>query len=48
MRGTLMPKARTSTGFSVAARKYEPSRVRSIANQVARHTASDSTITQPR
>jgi hypothetical protein len=48
MRGTLIPNACTSVGFSVAARRYEPSFVRSITYQVARHTASEKTTTQPR
>ncbi len=48
MRGTLMPKARTSSGFSVAARRYEPSLVFSITNQVLRQTTSEKTITQAR
>ena len=48
MRGTLMPKARTKVGFSVAARRYEPSRVRSMANQVERQIVSEKAITQAR
>ena len=48
MRGTLMPKACTSCGFSVAARRYEPSLVRSITYQVLRHTTSDATMIQAR
>ncbi len=48
IRGTLMPNARTSVGFSVAARKLAPSRVRSIRYQVSRHTTSENTTTQPR
>ena len=38
MRGTLMPKACVSAGFSVAARKVAPSRVRSIRNHVPKQT----------
>jgi hypothetical protein len=48
MRGTLMPKACTSAGFSVAARRYDPSLVRSMTNQVERHTMSEATITHAR
>ena len=48
MRGTLMPNACTSAGFSVAARRYEPSLVFSITNQVPRQTTSEATITQAR
>src|SRR5205807_3445472 len=48
MRGTLMPKACTSAGFSVAARRYEPSLVFSITNQVPTQTAAEATITQDR
>ncbi len=36
--GTLMPKACTSGAFSVAARSVAPRRVRSITNQVLKHT----------
>src|SRR6266568_3909168 len=46
MRGTLTPKACTSAGFSVAARRYEPSLVRSMTYQVARHRPSEKTMTQ--
>ena len=48
MRGTLMPNACTSDGFSVAARKYEPSLVRSITYQVPKHTITEATITHAR
>ena len=48
MRGTLTPNACTSVGFSVAARRYAPSFVRSITYQVARQTTSEATITQAR
>ena len=40
MRGTLMPNACVSAGFSVAARKVAPSRVRSMRNHVPKHTIS--------
>mgnify|MGYP004478090635 CR=1 FL=1 len=36
------------SGRSVAARRYEPSFVRSITYQVLRQTMSDATITQAR
>ena len=48
MRGTLMPKACTSVGFSVAARRYEPRRVRSTTYHVPRQTASEKPITHAR
>ncbi len=48
MRGTLTPKDCTMAGFSVAARRYEPSLVRSITNHVPKHTRSEDTMTQPR
>src|ERR1700737_690394 len=48
IRGTLMPKARTSVGFSVAARRLAPSRVFSIRYQVAMHPTSGNTPTHPR
>ena len=38
----------TSAGFSVAARRWAPSRVRSIAYQVPKQTAIDATTTQAR
>src|SRR5262245_34768020 len=47
-RGTLIPNVCTSTGFSTPARRYAPSRVRSIAYQMTRHTTTDTTMTQPR
>jgi hypothetical protein len=43
-----MPKAWVRVAFSVAARRYAPSRVFSMMNQVARQTTSEATITQPR
>ena len=48
MRGTLTPNACTSDGFSVAARRYAPSLVRSITNQVAKQIASEAKITHAR
>ena len=48
MRGTFTPKASTRRGFSVPARSSAPRRVRSITNQVARHTTSEAATTQPR
>ena len=47
-RGTLMPKACTSFGFSVPARRYEPSRVRSITYQVPTQTISEANTTKAR
>ncbi len=46
--GTLVPKACTRRGFSVAARSVEPSRVCSMRNQVVKHTTSEARMTQAR
>ena len=46
--GTLTPKACSSGAFSVAARSLEPSRVRSMTNQVLKHTTTDTRITHAR
>src|SRR4028118_1758538 len=46
--GTFTPKAWVRPGFSVAARRYAPSLVRSITNQVAKHTTRETPITQAR
>ena len=48
MRGTLTPKACTSPGFSVAARRRAPSWVFSISSQVNRHMPPAATTTQRR
>ena len=48
MRGTLTPKACTSPGVSVAARRREPSEVFSMMIQVLKHTMAAATTTQPR
>ena len=48
IRGTLIPNACTSARFSVAARRYEPSFVRSITYQVAPQITSEATITHAR
>ncbi len=48
IRGTLIPNARTRAGFSVAARRYDPSLAHSITYQVARQTPTEKTITQAR
>ena len=48
MTGTLMPNVRTTAGFSVAARRYEPSCVFSMISQIAMQTKSEKKTTQPR
>ena len=44
-RRVLMPSARTSTGFSVAARIRAPVMLRSTNHQISPHTITDTTIT---
>ena len=47
-RGTLIPNACTRSGFSVAARRYEPIRVRSVTNQVSAQSSTETSTTQAR
>ena len=46
--GTRTPKARTSAAFSVAARRYEPRRVRSTASQTSRQATAEASTTHSR